>query len=221
MMMTTTRSTRTLEREGLESETPDLEAADETLAIVSLLPRPGEWEAEDYLWFTDRTNHLVELSDGRIKVLPMPTDLHQGIVIVILNVLLGWTRSSGSGVVRMAPLRLRLTPDQFREPDVLLLLDAEDPRRANQFWSGADLVVEVISRSNPEHDLVTKRAEYAAAGIPEYWIVDAEVGTLAVLTLGTSKDGAYAEHGVFGAGDLASSPLLAGLVVDVAAVLTG
>jgi Uma2 family endonuclease len=32
------------------------------------------------------------------------------------------------------------------------------------------LIVEVLSPSNPEHDLVTKRAAYARAGVPEYWV---------------------------------------------------
>ncbi len=37
---------------------------------------------------------------------------------------------------------------------------------------GADLVVEVVSKNDPKRDLETKLREYAAAGIPEYWIVD-------------------------------------------------
>ena len=34
-----------------------------------------------------------------------------------------------------------------------------------------DLVVEILSPSNPDHDLKIKRKLYEAAGIPEYWIV--------------------------------------------------
>ncbi|MBX3423646.1 MAG: Uma2 family endonuclease [Pirellulaceae bacterium] len=34
-----------------------------------------------------------------------------------------------------------------------------------------DLVVEILSPSNPDHDLKTKRRLYESAGIPEYWIV--------------------------------------------------
>ena len=57
--------------------------------------------------------------------------------------------------------------------------------------------------------------EYAAAGIPEYWIVNPLDHTILVLTL---QNGVYVEHGPFGRGMLATSVLLAGfgVVVDAA-----
>jgi Uma2 family endonuclease len=53
-----------------------------------------------------------------------------------------------------------------------LLLDVNDPRNQNAFWLGADLVVEIVSPDDVERDIVIKRADYAEAGIPEYWIVN-------------------------------------------------
>lgn len=65
-------------------------------------------------------------------------------------------------------------------------------------------------------DHITKRTEYAEAGIAEYWIVDPTEDTFTVLSL----DGdAYREVGVFRRGERASSVLLDGLEVDVTAVL--
>ncbi len=32
------------------------------------------------------------------------------------------------------------------------------------------MIVEILSPSNPEHDLVTKLELYASAGVPEYWV---------------------------------------------------
>jgi len=97
----------------------------------------------------------------------------------------------------------------------LLVRDADDPRRQNRFWLGADLVVEVVSPDDPERDTVEKVADYAEAAIPEYWIVDPEDETVTVLVL---QGQAYATHGVFRRGEVASSVLLVGFTADVSAV---
>ncbi len=182
--------------------------------VLQLLPRQGAWSEEQYLWLTDHSNHLIEFTDGYIEVLPMPTERHQAISQVLFLALLAYVQRIG-GRVFYAPLRLRIREGKHREPDLLLLLDANDPRRQNRYWLGADLVVEVVSPDNPDRDLVEKRRDYAEANIPEYWIVDPRSETIAVLRL---QDGAYVEHGVFGRGTQATSALIAGFAVDVAPV---
>ena len=57
--------------------------------ICDVLPRQGCWNEDAYLWLTDQTRRLVELADGRIEVLPMPTDGHQGILHYLNEVSLG------------------------------------------------------------------------------------------------------------------------------------
>jgi hypothetical protein len=37
-----------------------------------------------------------------------------------------------------------------------------------------DLIIEILSDSNPEHDRVLKLGMYQRAQVPEYWIVDPE-----------------------------------------------
>ena len=179
--------------------------------IVDWLPGQGHWNEEQYLWLSEHTNRLVEFTDGYIVELPMPTVKHQAILKFLFLVFHMFLQPLG-GIVFFAPLRLRIRPRKFREPDLLLVLDKRDPRNSNRFWSGADLVVEVVSLDNPERDLVEKRADYAEGGIPEYWIVDPAAETITVLRL---EGEAYAEHGVFGRGTLASSALLPSFTVSV------
>lgn len=76
---------------------------------------------------------------------------------------------------------------------------------------GADLVVEIVS-SDRERNFVDKRADYAALGVAEYWIVDPRDEQIYVLAL---VDGAYVEHGVFGRNQTATSALLDGFSADV------
>jgi Uma2 family endonuclease len=111
-----------------------------------------------------------------------------------------------------------LWPGKFREPDIQFMRSEHAARRRRSHWIGADLVVEVVSPDDRRRDLETKRGEYAQAAIPEYWIVDPEAQRITVLTLAGAE---YAVHGEFGAGDQATSPLLSGFAVDVAALFGG
>jgi Uma2 family endonuclease len=183
--------------------------------VLSLAPLQGRWTAEQYLLLTDQTNRLIEFTDGYIEVLPMPTENHQAILELLFLALRAFIDRLG-GKVRFAPLRVQVRAEKFREPDILLVCDADDPRRQNRYWLGADLVVEIVSPDNPERDTKEKRADYAEAGIPEYWIVDPEGETITVLQL---EEHGYAEYGVFHRGDTATSVLLIGFAVSVDAVL--
>jgi Uma2 family endonuclease len=179
--------------------------------ILDLGALQGLWTAEQYLKLTDQTNRLIEFADGFVEVLPMPTRNHQIMLLLLYELFKAFVRPTG-GIVLVAPLRVQVRPGKYREPDVFLLRDAHDPRNQDQFWLGADLVIEIVSADHPERDTVEKVADYAEAQIPEYWIVNPLDETITVLTL---ADDAYAEHGVFRRGEMATSALLAGFAVRV------
>jgi Uma2 family endonuclease len=201
---------------ALETYSSTVSATQEQLdnLVLDLLPQQGQWSEDEYLWLTDHTNRFVEFTDGYIEVLPMPTDEHQTILASLYQVFFAFIQVIG-GKVLFAPLRIRIRERKFREPDILLVRDASDPRRQNRFWLGADLVVEIVSPDKPERDLIEKRLEYVEAQILEYWIVDPRDETITVLRL---ESGTYVEHGVFRRGTLATSVLLEGLTVDVTAI---
>lgn len=181
---------------------------------IDLLPLQGLWTEEQYLRLTDQTNRFIEFTEGSVEVLPTPTRKHQAISRLLFLAFLTYIQRLG-GTVFYAPLRVRVSPGRFREPDLVLLLDVNDPRNQNAFWLGADLVVEIVSPDYVERDTVIKRADYAEAGIPEYWIVNPEEVTITVLKL---EEGVYVDHGVFGRGETATSALLTGFSVSVDAV---
>lgn len=145
----------------------------------------------------------------------MPTERHQRLLLRLFDRFR--EAIEPAGIVLVAALRLRLGDGWFREPDVLALLARDDARRGDSCWTGADLVAEVVSPTNRAHDLTTKRSEYAAAGIPEYWIVDPDREAVVVLRLEPATR-RHAEHGAFGRGQLATSARVLGLRVDVAAL---
>ena len=179
--------------------------------VLDLSALQGLWTEAQYLALTNQSNHLIEFTDGDIEVLPMPTDKHQMILRFVLLALMRFVEPLG-GRVLFAPLRVQVRAGKYREPDILLVLDAQDPKRQDAFWLGADIVVEIVSPDDPERDTRIKRADYAEAQIPEYWIVNPLDETITVLALGGDT---YAEHGIFRRGDSAASPLLLGFAVRV------
>ena len=190
---------------GLRIVTSD----DCTVADLSALQR--FWTEAQYLALTNHSNRLIEFADGCIEILPMPTQRHQAISRFLFLALVAAIGDRG-GDVFYAPLRLRIRGGKFREPDIMLVATAGDPRCRDDYWTGADLVVEVVSPDDPYRDLVEKRIDYAQAGIPEYWIVNSIDDTVTVLVLG---DGEYREHGVFRRGTHAASPTLPEVSISV------
>ena len=178
--------------------------------VEEVLPQ-GCWGDDDYLWLTDHTRRLVEFTDGYLEILPMPSRGHQRILAFLYSAFHAFVAPSG-GEVLFAPLRMRIRPGKFREPDLLLVRDARDARSGERFWTGADVVVEIVSPDNPERDFISKRDDYAEAAIPEYWIVDPATETVTVLKLEGAE---YVEHSAHDRGARASSSALPGFEVDV------
>jgi Uma2 family endonuclease len=180
-------------------------------AIAELFPDQGEWSEEEYLSLPG--NRLIEFCDGRVEVLPMPTEAHQLIVAYLFRALHEFVRARSLGRVLFAGLPVLLRKGQFREPDILFQATEHRDRSRGQFWEGADLVMEVVGKNDPDRDWKLKRAEYAQAGIPEYWIVDPQLQRITVLTLDGRK---YSVHGEFAPGQVAVSLLLPDFNVDAA-----
>ena len=179
--------------------------------LALMFPLQGGWSAEDYLALD--TGLLVEYSDGFIRVLPMPSLLHQLIVKFLFRLLDDFVNRNSLGEVLLAPLPVLLTAGKYREPDIVFLR----PERIKSLKgqpAGADLVLEVVSggKESRERDYVEKRREYAEAGIAEYWIVDPQERKVTVLIL---EGQSYREHGVFLVGEAATSVSLPGFQVAV------
>ncbi|MFV9504590.1 MAG: Uma2 family endonuclease [Oscillochloridaceae bacterium umkhey_bin13] len=185
--------------------------------VLSLEPLQGLWTEAQYLAMTDASRRLLEFDDGYIEVLPMPIPEHQKILALLYELFVAFIRPRG-GLALFAPLRVQIRPRKFREPDLVVLQDANDPRQLKRYWLGVDLAVEVVSDDDPERDTRVKRADYAEAGIPEYWIVNPLDQTITVLVLEGDQ---YTEYGIFRQGDQARSRLLDGFTLEVAAIFTG
>jgi Uma2 family endonuclease len=191
---------------------------DYAVNLARLFPRQGEWRESDYFALPE-TTRLVELSDGELVLHPSPPFAHQDTLANLVYTLISFVRASGHGEVFFAPLAVRLREGKIRMPDVLFISTTHADRVTPQMIDGApDWVAEVISPGSRTVDEVDKVADYAAAGIPEYWLVDLEARTIRVYALADAK---YALAGAYGAGETARAETLGGFEIPVNDVIGG
>ncbi len=190
----------------------DVAGISQTLAedLGRIVLKTEGFSVEDYLALDGA--YLLEYVDGCLQVLPMPDALHQAIAFVLANMLVSYAAADAEARVKLSPFPVYLNEKKYREPDVCYMRGINAHRRNKKFWIGADLVVEVISESNRDHDFKTKLDDYAAAGIPEYWIIDPEQNSIHIFSLAGDR---YVPHGKFEVGAIATSPSLTGFAVDV------
>lgn len=173
---------------------------------------------EEYLvWSDNPENYLegqFELVDGELVEVPPESGLNRTIAnrIFFLLVATGIVplelAHPGQCEIQVPVLQPRDPANRY--PDLVILeavhlaltqkrltitLDMPPPR----------LVAEVLSpgKQNRDRDLIRKRDQYAARGIPEYWLVDPEVQTVTVLQLQNDR---YGEVGRLQGDDRMTSP---------------
>jgi Uma2 family endonuclease len=156
------------------------------------------WTIEDLVDLPECNRY--EIVDGSLVVSPPPNTVHVGAAHKLgrllddaapeplLATIGGLAVQIKNGLTYLAP-DITVVPWSVLKTPAL----AVDP-------SAVLLVVEVLSPSNSTHDLITKRHEYAVAGIPQYWIVNQEKRELTVLALDESTH-QYVERAVVRAGE--------------------
>jgi Uma2 family endonuclease len=180
--------------------------------IVRLFPPQGQWTEDDYFALPDAMR-IIELSDGEITMPPPPIPVHQQVVMRLGFALNQFVKSGDLGTVYLAPVAVRLWKGKIREPDVLLIRKEHADRVLETLIDGApDWVAEVISPGTRKTDEVQKLADYARAGIPEYWLLDAKKRTIRVFKLEGKN---YRLIETYHSGQIANSESIAGFKVAV------
>lgn len=124
-----------------------------------------------------------ELLDGAHLVTPTPVRRHQAIVLNVAASIRWHLKLHPYGSVYVAPLDVMLSAHDIVQPDVLYISHERARVVEQQPWvKGApSLVVEVISPGTRQRDEVVKRRLYERAGVDEYWLVDPDADSVAVL----------------------------------------
>ncbi|MGH4025485.1 MAG: Uma2 family endonuclease [Pseudonocardiaceae bacterium] len=133
----------------------------------------------EYAELAETESGYTELLEGRLLMSPSPVPDHN-VAVAELLVQLRPQLPAHLEVIPDVDVDLQLAPpDQpgfSRRPDLMIVARAARARVRTEgglIRAGEVLiVVEVVSPGLQRTDYITKRGEYADAGIPHYWIVD-------------------------------------------------
>jgi Uma2 family endonuclease len=142
-----------------------------------------KWTLEELHSLPDDGNKY-ELIHGELFVTPAPKLYHEFTLARLTRLLDPYVAANGLGYVLHPRSVINVDDDSEVEPDLTV---RQLPASQDAAWTEAPLpilVVEVASDSTRRRDRVHKRAIYAEAGIPEYWIVDGDDRTVRVIRLG-------------------------------------
>jgi Uma2 family endonuclease len=158
--------------------------------------------------------YRYELARGVLEVNQVPNDPHFQVVANLFAAVGGYRREHPGIILRFGggnELQFVLPGlTSGRNPDLGVVL-----RGAPRDWRGrriAALAAEVVSRGSIDRDYVTKRAEYLAYGLMEYWIVDPLERKVTVLT----RRGDTWSEAVFRDDQVIASLVLPGFATTVA-----
>ena len=124
----------------------------------------------------------IELIDGLIVDMSPKGRAHENAIAWLARTLITATDPAVFDVRIASPLTLGASEP---EPDIAVIAAAA-PRPHHP--STASLVIEVAS-SSQQRDLVEKPRVYAAAGVPDYWVIDLDARR--AVTHGDVADGVY------------------------------
>src|SRR3712207_1185901 len=116
-----------------------------------------------------------EIIDGELFVTPAPSVVHQRAVLRLALRLVPYLEAGRIGEAIIAPADVEIADDTMVDPDLFVVPPIVG--RPPHSWTEAErllLVVEVLSPTTARVDRVRKRALYARARVPEYWIVDVD-----------------------------------------------
>lgn len=140
----------------------------------------GEHTLQDYYALPD--DRRVELIDGVFYDMAAPSLIHQHIAGLVYAQIRDFIEKNGGDCTPfISPVDVQLDCDNktMIQPDALIVCD---PNKLRHFGvlGAPDFVLEVLSPSTKEKDMLTKLMKYMDAGVKEYWVIDPDRKVLIV-----------------------------------------
>ncbi len=160
-----------------------------------------------------------QLVNGELFMSPSPILQHQWISVRLASRIDEYLRAHPIGEVYTAPSDVELDERNIFQPDIYFVSNERLDILNRQGAKGApDLIIEILSPSTARLDREHKRAVYFRFGVRELWFIN--VRRLQVeIYLPESVEDESAR--ILRSGDVLSTPLLPGLIIEVSEALGG
>ena len=173
--------------------------------------------AEEY-YALPHTDRWTQLIDGKV-VVDQPNLRHQRIAGELHGLLWSWLREHPGQGEATLPVDVQLGDRNVFAPDVVFMVEPERPARdARRLVGPPSLAIEVRSPSTWRYDVGTKRTTYEKHGLAELWLVDTRADTVLVYRRSTPEAVAFDVALEVAVGEPLTTPLIPGLVIDLAAL---
>lgn len=183
----------------------------------------GTYSYADYLsWDFEE---MVELIKGKIfRQAAAPRRIHQEVSLKVARLIADFLEGEKCKTF-IAPFDVRLPVHSKRneeiftvvQPDICVVCDMD--KLDEMGCVGApDLIIEILSPSNNQKELINKYEVYEESGVKEYWIIHPSEKTLFIYTL---VDEEYIPSKLYTIGHQVASSAIEGFILDLEQVFEG
>jgi Uma2 family endonuclease len=182
-------------------------------------PPQGKWTYADWEMLPNDGNRY-EVINGVLYVTTAPSFFHQWIVRRLDRFVGVPAEEQGLAFAATAPIGVIMPACDPVQPDFTLVLAGRaDIIRERRIMGVPDVIVEVMSPGSTAYDERVKLAAYAAAGVPEYGVIDPAARVVRVYRL--EAPGRYSAPRTFDEADALTFDCLPGIAVPVAQLFAG
>lgn len=176
--------------------------------------RQPQMTLEEFLDFAERSSERYEFVDGEVILQSSPSFQHQKVVTTLGSLFRNWFKNNPCEAL-VAPFDVLLEAfdtTNVVQPDVVVICDLENVDEKGRYGGVPTVVVEVLSESTRNYDMVKKLEVYRAGGVKEYWMINPFNQEVYVYSF---EEYEVRDYRVYGQSSQVKSSALAGLDLPV------
>jgi len=176
---------------------------------------------EEFMLINEKSTVRMEFINGEIVMLASPRVSHQDILGKLYVIFMEWFRGKKCRPF-IAPFDVHFRKKDIKDPDVmqpdlLVACDLDLIDEKDRYMGTPTLVLEILSSSTRNKDMVDKLNTYMTSGVEEYWIADPKQQKIIIYNF---KKYEIEDMEVYNIEQMAVSMVFSGLKVSVRDIFT-